>query len=108
LRQRLGCESVLTLAAVDRESVLNDLESRANANAGTMAADRVVVEWIGPGTGPFMARKRDFEFIVDEPLERGGTDTAPNPVLCDRPEHGQQEAAGANAHPRAMTPYAAT
>jgi uncharacterized OsmC-like protein len=25
-------------------------------------------------------RKRDFEFVVDEPMERGGTDTAPNPL----------------------------
>jgi len=68
------------VAAVDREAVLSDLESRANADADAMAADRVVIDWIGPGTGPFRARKRDFEFVVDEPLERGGTDTAPNPL----------------------------
>lgn len=45
-----------------------------------MVADRVVVEWIGPGAAPFRVRKRDFEFVVDEPTERGGTDTAPNPL----------------------------
>jgi putative redox protein len=28
----------------------------------------------------FEARKRDFTFFVDEPLERGGTDQAPNPL----------------------------
>ncbi len=58
------------MAGVDREAVLSDLASRASAAPGTMAADRVVVDWIGPGTGPFTARKRDFEFVVDEPLER--------------------------------------
>ena len=63
-----------------RAVVLADLESRRVAAPGTMAADRVVVEWVGPGTGPFRVRKRDFEFVIDEPLERGGTDTAPNPL----------------------------
>jgi len=45
-----------------------------------MAADRVLVDWIGPGTAPLRVRKRDFDFVVDEPVERGGTDTAPNPL----------------------------
>lgn len=45
-----------------------------------MAADRVVVEWLGPGPAPFRVRKAGFEFMVDEPLERGGTNTAPNPL----------------------------
>ena len=57
-----------------------DLDSRRAAEPGTMAADRVDVDWVGPGTAPFRVRKRDFEFVVDEPLERGGTDTAPNPL----------------------------
>ena len=57
-----------------------DLESRRAAEPGTMAADRIDVDWIGPGTAPFRVRKRDFEFVVDEPVERGGTDTAPNPL----------------------------
>lgn len=63
-----------------RAEVFADLESRRSAAPGTMAADRVVVDWIGPGTGPFRVRKRDFEFVVDEPAERGGSDTAPNPL----------------------------
>ncbi len=63
-----------------RAEVVADLESRRWAAAGTMAADRVVVDWVGPGTAPFRVRKRDFEFVVDEPTERGGTDTAPNPL----------------------------
>ena len=63
-----------------RAEVVADLESRRSATAGAMAADRVVVDWVGPGTGPFIVRKRDFEFVVDEPTERGGTDTAPNPL----------------------------
>src|SRR4051812_42001812 len=62
-----------------RARVEADLESRRNAG-DAMAADRVVVDWIGPGTAPFRVRKRDFEFVVDEPTERGGTDTAPNPL----------------------------
>src|SRR3954469_18274710 len=62
-----------------RALVEADLESRRNAGDAP-AADRVVVDWIGPGTGPFRVRKRDFEFTVDEPLERGGADTAPNPL----------------------------
>src|SRR5437868_14646732 len=63
-----------------RALVVADLDSRRGAAPGQLAADRVVVEWIGPGTGPFRIRKRDFEFMVDEPLERGGADTAPNPL----------------------------
>ena len=63
-----------------RALVVADLDSRRGAGPGDMAADRVVVDWIGPGTGPFRVRKRDFEFTVDEPLERGGADTAPNPL----------------------------
>ncbi|MBA3340062.1 MAG: OsmC family protein [Geodermatophilaceae bacterium] len=63
-----------------RAEVLADLESRRSATPGTMAADRVVVEWIGPGSAPFRVRKGDFEFVVDEPTERGGTNTAPNPL----------------------------
>src|SRR5215217_168343 len=63
-----------------RALVVADLDSRRGASPGAMAADRVVVDWIGPGTGPFLVRKRDFEFTVDEPLERGGADTAPNPL----------------------------
>ncbi len=63
-----------------RADVLADLGSRRAAVPGTMAADRVVVDWVGPGTGPFRVRKRDFEFAVDEPSERGGSDTAPNPL----------------------------
>jgi uncharacterized OsmC-like protein len=63
-----------------RAAVVADFDSRRAAGPGTMAADRVVVDWIGPGTGPFRVRKRDFEFTVDEPLERGGADTAPNPL----------------------------
>jgi uncharacterized OsmC-like protein len=64
-----------------RAAVTADLDSRRGAAPGTMAADRVVVEWLGgPGPAPFRVRKRDFEFVVDEPTERGGTDTAPNPL----------------------------
>jgi len=63
-----------------RAAVLADLESRRSADPGAMAADRVVIEWIGPGTAPFRVRKGDFEFTVDEPTERGGTNTAPNPL----------------------------
>ena len=63
-----------------RAAVVADLNARRAAAPGTMAADRVVVDWIGPGPAPFRVRKRDFEFVVDEPAERGGTDTAPNPL----------------------------
>jgi uncharacterized OsmC-like protein len=63
-----------------RTAVVADFDSRRAAGRGNLAADRVVVDWIGPGTGPFRVRKRDFEFTVDEPLERGGADTAPNPL----------------------------
>ncbi len=63
-----------------RAAVIEDFQSRREAAPGTMAADRVTVDWIGPGSGPFRVRKRDFEFVVDEPTARGGTDTAPNPL----------------------------
>lgn len=63
-----------------RAEILADLESRRGASPGTMAADRVTVEWVGPGAAPFEVRKRHFAFMVDEPVERGGTDTAPNPL----------------------------
>jgi len=63
-----------------RAAVVADLDSRRNADPGAMAADRVVVDWIGPRTGPFRVRKLDFDFVVDEPTERGGAHTAPNPL----------------------------
>lgn len=66
--------------SVTRAAVAADLQSRRDAAPGTLAADRVTVDWLGPGPAPFRVRKRDFEFVVDEPIERGGTDTAPNPL----------------------------
>jgi uncharacterized OsmC-like protein len=41
-------------------------------------AERVDLKYLG-GT-KFEARKRHFSFVVDEPPERGGTDTGPNPL----------------------------
>lgn len=63
-----------------RALVVADLDSRRNAELHLRTADRVVVDWVGPGTGPFRVRKLGFEFTVDEPLERGGSNTAPNPL----------------------------
>lgn len=76
-----GCRAkVFAVENEVRSVVVADLESRRAAAPGTLAADRVVVDWIGPGTGPFHVRKRDFTFVVDEPFGRGGGDTAPNPL----------------------------
>lgn len=69
-------------SAIDREAV-RDLLRRRDAQAEeefVFGAERVTIERVGEGNGPFRVRKRDFEFLVDEPPERGGTDSAPNPL----------------------------
>lgn len=65
-----------------REAVRELLRNREEQaeDEFVFGAERVTIERIGPGNGPFRVRKRDFQFLVDEPSERGGTDTAPNPL----------------------------
>jgi uncharacterized OsmC-like protein len=43
-----------------------------------LGAERVDVKYLGDLK--FKVRKSDFEFLVDEPIDRGGNDTAPNPL----------------------------
>lgn len=43
-------------------------------------AERVDVELVGQYNGPFRVKKNDFAFIIDEPIERGGSNTAANPL----------------------------
>jgi len=67
---------------VDRDSVAQLLRNRDRApdEEFVHGAERVTIERTGPGNGPFTVRKRTFEYVVDEPAERGGQDTGPNPL----------------------------
>ena len=67
---------------VDRAAVVQLLQNREKAPDGEFVhgAERVSIELEGSGNGPFKVRKRSFEYLVDEPAERGGQDTAPNPL----------------------------
>ena len=63
------------------EAVRTILELREEAGTkGLVLNERVDVRLDGPGNGPFVVTKRDFRFAVDEPPERAGRDTAPNPL----------------------------
>jgi uncharacterized OsmC-like protein len=67
---------------VDRQAVQQLLVNRAEAPDETFVfgAQRVTLELEGPGNGPFRAQQGSFSWIVDEPVERGGQNTGPNPL----------------------------
>lgn len=67
---------------VDRVAVTRLLEGRRNPPSEQVAfgTERIDIELKGVGNGPFACRKKDWEWVVDEPPERGGQDTAPNPL----------------------------
>lgn len=68
---------------VEREAVARLMDKRRGADNGERAltgTERVDIELEGVGNGPFKVRKKDWEWVVDEPPERGGTDSAPNPL----------------------------
>lgn len=70
-------------STVDREAVKALLDNRDSGDGEegfVHGAERVTIELEGNGNGPFRVRKGDFEFVVDEPSERGGQDSAPNPL----------------------------
>lgn len=72
----------MTDAGVDREAVSELMARRREANEERKltGTERIDIELEGVGNGPFRASKKDWEWIVDEPPERGGTDAAPNPL----------------------------
>jgi uncharacterized OsmC-like protein len=67
--------------SVDREAVRGLLAGRREPSSETAhGAERVEIALRGSGNGPFVCRKRDFEWVIDEPAERGGLDTGANPL----------------------------
>lgn len=68
--------------AVDGTAVKELLNNRRSApdDEFVFGAERVTLELEGNGNGPFRAKKRDFEWVIDEPNERGGQDTGANPL----------------------------
>jgi uncharacterized OsmC-like protein len=69
-------------APVDRGAVSQLMRNREAPpdEEFVFGAERVTIELEGHGNGPFHVRKRDFAFVVDEPPDRGGTDSGPNPL----------------------------
>jgi uncharacterized OsmC-like protein len=67
---------------VDQVAVTRLMEDRRNPPNEdlTIGNERVDIELRGPGNGPFVCRKKGWEWIVDEPPARGGQDTAANPL----------------------------
>lgn len=65
-----------------REAVQELLRNRQESPSEEFVhgAERVTIELEGTGNGPFRVRKGAFEFVVDEPPDRGGEDTGPNPL----------------------------
>lgn len=65
----------------DRNAVVELLEGRRSGRPDTsVGAERVDIELRGVGNGPYVCRKKGFEWTVDEPAERGGLDTGANPL----------------------------
>lgn len=57
------------------------LDDRATAEGRSAhGAEPVDLELIGEGNGPWRIRKGGFEFVADEPAQRGGSDAGPNPL----------------------------
>lgn len=75
MHEKLGIDQELV------DNVKGVFATRGEADKGPLfGAERVDITLEGPGNGPFRVRKREFEFIVDEPPLRGGTDQGPNPL----------------------------
>jgi uncharacterized OsmC-like protein len=72
----------MTEVRVDREAVSELMAKRraASEERKLTGTERVDVKLEGVGNGPFRVSKKDWEWAVDEPAERGGTDSAPNPL----------------------------
>lgn len=72
------------MTSADRDAVAQLMDKRRRSEPkgerALIGTERVDVELEGSGNGPFRVRKKDWQWIVDEPPERGGTDTAPNPL----------------------------
>ncbi len=67
---------------MDRTAVTRLMDDRRGASEtrALTGTERVDIELEGVGNGPFKVRKKSWEWVVDEPPERGGTDSAPNPL----------------------------
>jgi uncharacterized OsmC-like protein len=67
---------------VDQAAVMQLMEERRNPPSEdlTIGNERVDIELRGSGNGPFICRKKSWEWIVDEPPARGGRDTGANPL----------------------------
>ncbi len=54
------------------------IETRQGASAENLGTERVDIKHLGDLK--FRVKKMDFEFMVDEPPDRGGTNAGPNPL----------------------------
>lgn len=63
------------------EAVRSLLSERSDSDEELFGLQRVDLELEGAGNGPFRARRDDFEFFIDEPPTRAGTDAGPNPLV---------------------------
>lgn len=65
----------------DVEAIASLFAERGSGEDKAMhGAERVDIQLLGRGNGPWRARKGDFEFIIDEPPARAGIDAGPNPL----------------------------
>ena len=65
---------------VENVRELFEMRKAAEGDEPQVLNERVDVVLEGVGNGPFRVKKRDFEFVVDEPPARAGTDEGPNPL----------------------------
>ncbi len=65
---------------VENVRELFEMRKAAEGDKPQVLNERVDVVLEGIGNGPFKVKKRDFEFIVDEPAARAGTDQGANPL----------------------------
>jgi uncharacterized OsmC-like protein len=66
----------------NRDVVVQHMEARqAGQDERVLVGnERVDIVLEGTGAGPFRVRKKDWEWVVDEPPDRGGDNAGPNPL----------------------------
>ncbi len=72
-------------SAIEPELVENvrkvlSLRESAGDDGELVLNERIDIQLDGHGNGPFIVKKRQFSFVVDEPPLRAGRDTGPNPL----------------------------
>ncbi len=65
---------------VENVKALFEMRKAAEGDKPQVLNERVDVVLEGVGNGPYRVKKGDFEYVVDEPAGRAGTDEGPNPL----------------------------